>query len=217
MTDEARKAYCREKMRAHRAALRADPVKWHAHLNDANAKKNARSAEKKHAAKLNHRRWKKALSPQKLAVLRERTRFYSKRWKKANVEKVKAMARSKSARARMNAYTKKRRANDPRYNLEVRARARILVALKKTPKAGTLTVLIGCTVPQLKRHLEGLFLPGMSWDNRNLWHIDHIRPCALFDLTDPAQQRCCFHYSNLQPLWAEDNLKKADSFVEATP
>jgi HNH endonuclease. len=50
----------------------------------------------------------------------------------------------------------------------------------------------------------------MSWDNygRDGWHIDHIRPCASFDLTDPEQQRQCFHYTNLQPLWAADNIRK---------
>jgi hypothetical protein len=49
----------------------------------------------------------------------------------------------------------------------------------------------------------------MSWDNWSLkgWHIDHIRPISSFDLSDPAQQKECFHYSNLQPLWAIDNLK----------
>jgi hypothetical protein len=52
----------------------------------------------------------------------------------------------------------------------------------------------------------------MSWGNYGLhgWHVDHIIPCASFDLTDPEQQRQCFHYTNLQPLWAEDNLRKSD-------
>ena len=58
-------------------------------------------------------------------------------------------------------------------------------------------------------HLESLFVPGMTWDNQGEWHIDHVIPCAAFDLTDPAQQSECFHYTNLQPLWAVDNLKKA--------
>jgi len=57
-------------------------------------------------------------------------------------------------------------------------------------------------------HLESLFLPGMSWENRHLWHIDHVLPCAAFDLTNPKEQRRCFHYTNLQPLWALDNIKK---------
>jgi hypothetical protein len=60
----------------------------------------------------------------------------------------------------------------------------------------------------LMAHLESQFLPGMSWANRRLWHIDHQRPCASFNLTNPAQQHACFHFSNLRPLWAADNLAK---------
>lgn len=72
--------------------------------------------------------------------------------------------------------------------------------------------LIGCTVEYLRQHLEQQFQPGMSWDNWSIsgWHIDHIRPCASFDLTDPIQQAQCFHYTNLQPLWAKDNMIKKD-------
>ena len=64
-----------------------------------------------------------------------------------------------------------------------------------------------------KRYTEPDFV---SWGNSSLegWHIDHIRPCASFDLTDPEQQKQCFHYTNLQPLWAEDNLRKSDKWEE---
>jgi hypothetical protein len=70
--------------------------------------------------------------------------------------------------------------------------------------------LLGCSIEDLKKHLEASFEPGMTWDNwqHDGWHIDHIRPCASFDLTDPGQQRQCFHYTNLQPLWAADNIRK---------
>lgn len=79
-------------------------------------------------------------------------------------------------------------------------------------RAGSIASLVGCTHEELKSHLESRFLPGMSWLNRRKWHIDHIRPCASFDLTDPLQQAECFHYTNLQPLWAADNIAKSDSF-----
>jgi hypothetical protein len=91
-------------------------------------------------------------------------------------------------------------------------RNRITVAMMRygTTKSNSTEVLIGCSVPDLRQHLEVQFVDGMTWDNygRIGWHIDHIRPCASFDLTDPAQQRQCFHYSNLQPLWAADNIRK---------
>lgn len=59
-------------------------------------------------------------------------------------------------------------------------------------------------------HIESLFWPGMSWRNQGRWHLDHIKPCASFNLNDPAQQAACFHWSNWQPLWADDNLIKSD-------
>ena len=61
---------------------------------------------------------------------------------------------------------------------------------------------------QLRKHLEQLFKPGMAWDNYGLWHIDHKKPCASFNLSDTAQQKACFHHTNLQPLWANANLRK---------
>jgi hypothetical protein len=68
--------------------------------------------------------------------------------------------------------------------------------------------LLGCTISFFIKHLEKHFRPGMSWENYGKWHIDHIIPCAAFDLGDPSQQRQCFHYTNLRPLWAIQNLKK---------
>ena len=72
--------------------------------------------------------------------------------------------------------------------------------------------LIGCSIDELKHHLESKFTEGMSWDNYGEWHVDHIKPCVLFDLSDPKQQRLCFNYKNLRPLWAIENLKKGCSY-----
>ena len=72
--------------------------------------------------------------------------------------------------------------------------------------------LIGSSVPFVRKWIESKFVDGMTWDNHGEWHIDHIRPCASFDLTDPDQQKECFNYKNLQPLWAKDNLTKGDRF-----
>jgi hypothetical protein len=70
--------------------------------------------------------------------------------------------------------------------------------------------LLGCSIEFLKAHLESKFQPGMSWDNwsHKGWHVDHIVPISAFDLTDEAQLKQACHYTNLQPLWAKDNLKK---------
>ena len=58
------------------------------------------------------------------------------------------------------------------------------------------------------KHIEKQFKPGMSWENHGKWHIDHVKPCASFDLTQSEQQKACFSYLNMQPLWAIDNIKK---------
>lgn len=73
-----------------------------------------------------------------------------------------------------------------------------------------LEVLLGCTVEFLMGYLEAQFKEGMTWDNRSKWDVDHIRPCAKFDLTLTEERTKCFHYSNLQPLWKEDNVRKSD-------
>ncbi len=61
--------------------------------------------------------------------------------------------------------------------------------------------------------LAAKFTNGMAWDDYGDWHIDHILPCISFDLSDENQQKICFHYTNLQPLWATDNLKKGSKIL----
>ena len=92
-------------------------------------------------------------------------------------------------------------------------RSRILDALKGKSKSKKTKELIGISIEGLIKYLESKFKPGMSWKKRNLIHIDHIRPCASFDLTDPKQQAKCFHYTNLQPLWAKENLSKGAKII----
>lgn len=121
-------------------------------------------------------------------------------------------------RSRVNSYRKKKAAQDPCFRLVSRVRGRINHALRGTKKVRPSGLLLGCSPEEFKSHIESLWLPGMSWDNYGLfgWHIDHKKPCCAFDLTDPEQQRQCFHYTNLQPLWAEDNLRKGGLFLSQT-
>ena len=71
---------------------------------------------------------------------------------------------------------------------------------------------MGITIQELKRYIEKLFKTGMSWENygHKTWHIDHKIPVSKFDLTKPSEQLKAFHYTNLQPLWAVDNIKKSN-------
>lgn len=104
---------------------------------------------------------------------------------------------------------KRRHANKPLPRLRRLLRGRIRSALKGIDKSAYTIELLGCPVTWLEVHLESLFKSGMSWENYGpVWHVDHIKPCAKFDLTNPEQQKICFHWTNLQPLFAKDNLKK---------
>jgi len=105
-------------------------------------------------------------------------------------------------------YKKMRFKTDINFKLTHYLRTRIVRALKGNPKLSTTMKLVGCSIQTLKQHLESKFKPGMSWSNYGSWHIDHIRPCASFDLSKPEEQYKCFHYTNLQPLWAKENLEK---------
>ncbi len=88
--------------------------------------------------------------------------------------------------------------------------AKINYSLRGKRKFARTMELTGCSAEYLKKYLETKFKKGMTWENhgRKGWHIDHIKPCASFDLSNLRQQKKCFHYKNLQPLWAEENLRK---------
>jgi hypothetical protein len=116
-----------------------------------------------------------------------------------------------------NSYMRDRRHNDPMVSMVEALRKRQNQWLKSN-KAGTTQELTGCSWEEARQHFESQFLPGMTWDNHGIhgWHIDHIRPCASFDdLSDPEQQKQCFHFTNLQPLWAKDNWAKSDKWEAA--
>jgi len=102
------------------------------------------------------------------------------------------------------------RQTDLNFRMLGNLRTRIYHAMKKDTKGKKTKELLGCSIQEFKIYLESKFREGMSWDNYGKygWHIDHIIPCSMFDLTNFEQQKKCFHYSNLQPLWAVDNLKK---------
>lgn len=115
-------------------------------------------------------------------------------------------------KSRRNKLQKERYSSDINFKILINLRNRINAVLKGNSKSKSTMELLGCTIHELRKHLESRFTRGMSWDNCGLdgWEIDHIKPCASFDLTDPKEQKHCFNYINLQPLWGEDNRTKAD-------
>ena len=135
---------------------------------------------------------------------------YLAQWREENKERQKKWrADNREAKAK---YQKERKATDPSYRLVCNMRTRVNNALNGANKSDRTMKLVGCTPDQLKEHLESQFTEGMAWGQKGLWHTDHILPCAAFDLTKKKHQKYCFHWSNLQPLWAEANLAKADKY-----
>jgi len=109
----------------------------------------------------------------------------------------------------------RRRDEDSQYRMKMALHVRLYDAVKhqKGVKSSKTLELLGCTVEQLQTFLEAEFIEGMSWENYGDWHIDHILPCASFNLEDPEEQKKCFHWTNLQPLWAIDNLRKGAKII----
>ena len=108
--------------------------------------------------------------------------------------------------------------NDEEYRLTQILRSRFRKALKSQniKKNSHVLELTSCTVDFLKNYLSNQFEEGMTWANHGQWHIDHRKPCASFDLKNEEEQRKCFHYTNLQPLWGKKNMEKSAKFNEAT-
>lgn len=114
-------------------------------------------------------------------------------------------------------YNRVKNQTDPQFKLRKNLRTRVRFALKSQNayKSSFTEDLLGCTIPEYKKHIESLFTEGMTWEllmKGEIW-IDHIKPCVAFDLTNPEQQKACFNYKNTQPLWKIDNLKKGAKLI----
>lgn len=142
---------------------------------------------------------------------KEYQRKYNSLYRKNNKEAL-AVYRAIYGVTYMSTYVKKRMKEDIQFKLSFLLRGRLRDALKSNAKKGSAVRDLGCTIQELKQYLEAKFKPGMTWDNWSLkgWHIDHIIPISAFDLTDREQLLKACHYTNLQPLWAKDNLRKGN-------
>jgi len=104
---------------------------------------------------------------------------------------------------------------DPLYRLMHNCRTRISHAIRGSLKESTTRELLGCTPSELRQHLESQFEPGMTWENRKEWHVDHRIGFAMVDVSDPEQLKAVCHYTNLRPLWAKDNSSRPKYRLEA--
>jgi len=149
-------------------------------------------------------------------IHREKKRPYAAKYRLENPEKV-IESNQKWYQAKGRAWYQKRHKTNTQSRLGrlLRMRLRDTLKTQNSKKTNKALFLLGCSIAFLKSHLENQFRDGMSWENHGIvWHIDHIRPCASFDLTNAEQQKCCFHYSNLQPLLAGENLRKGATWAK---
>lgn len=135
-----------------------------------------------------------------VAVNRDKVALRKKHYRLRNIESI-------------NSGRKHRFHNDTNYRLSILLRTRLRKALFRGTKRGSAVQDLGCTVEELKQHLEDQFTEGMNWENQGEWHIDHIIPMSSFDLTDRDQLLECCHFTNLQPLWALENLRKGNKII----
>lgn len=151
--------------------------------------------------KLAHRSW--------FERNKEKKNAQNKEWYQNNKESVKSRL----------AKNRQKNKSNPQIRLRKALRQRIYGFLLGAKSQRTME-LVGCSMQELKLYFESLFSEGMTWENygnpngdhSNCWHVDHIKPCCLFDLANPEEVKTCFHYTNLQPLWAKDNMSKSGKF-----
>jgi hypothetical protein len=132
-------------------------------------------------------------------------------WIRANRPLLQAISRARDrATITVNsARNRNREKVDVEFRLLQRIRGRVSAVLNGKVKDTSTLRLLGCSLPEFRAHLEKQFKGGMSWQNYGEWHVDHIRPCASFDFSEPNSLSQCFHYANLQPMWGEDNARKS--------
>jgi hypothetical protein len=151
---------------------------------------------------------------------KEKIKACRKRWYQRNKEKADTahklycQSNKKKVREYKRQYENKRKSNDPCYRLQCNMRIlgnRVVKQLALGKKPACTEKWQGCSADELKAHLESLFSEGMSWDNygKNGWHVDHIRPVSSFLAEDAMLVN---HYTNLQPLWATDNISKSNKY-----
>ncbi|MGA2412383.1 MAG: HNH endonuclease signature motif containing protein [Candidatus Binataceae bacterium] len=182
------------------------------------SERNAKDAAKREKLRAQKNAWARRNKDKLLARLRdkyaadpEKYRRQARDWRKNNPESAAVIDR-RTARKNHAKRIARGRAWTQRNPLGMLLRSRVNKALRRTSNKARLSAVrdLGCTLNELRAYLESKFFPGMTWENRgrNGWHIDHIKPLASFDLTDREQFLQACHYTNLQPLWATDNLRK---------
>ena len=154
-------------------------------------------------------------NPEKITTRRKKWwKEKGKEYRLKNIEQVRKSANIYNRKESTKQKRQQRKIVDPNYKLAYLLRARVSHAIRRSygPKSLTTIELLGCSIDDCRRYLESRFKEGMTWNSAN-WHIDHIIPISSFDLTNIEDQKKAFHYTNLQPLFAEENLKKSNRIM----
>tara|TARA_Y100001973_G_C5133662_1_gene299152 strand:+ start:325 stop:933 length:609 start_codon:yes stop_codon:yes gene_type:complete len=201
MNKEERKAYEKAYYQANKEKRKAYQKAYHeANKEKKKAYNKAWHEANKEKRKVSQKAWYEAN--------REKILAKTKAWYEANKEKVLAY--------RID-YDKKRYKEDPVYRLLKNMRGGMWSVLSGRTKSSHTMEYVGMSPDELMNYLENKFTEGMTRDNYGEWHVDHIRPLASFDFTGPdreEQLHIAWSYTNLQPLWAKDNLSKGATYEE---
>jgi hypothetical protein len=198
---EERRQHCREYYRTHKKESKDYRKKNKEKIK--NQQKHYHLRNKQYLVKQNkewmknHKKERKEYMKRYRLIHKKELLIYSKNYRLKNIKII-------------NFNKKQRIHRDIKFKILCNLRTRIYLVLKKNIKSETTIKLIGCSVDKLKNHLKSKFKKGMTWNNYGKWHIDHIIPCASFDLSKSSEQKQCFNWQNLQPLWAKENLIKQD-------
>ncbi len=185
------------------------------------------SLEKKKAALEQQRRWRKRNPDRVRASMQkwrdknpEKRRQIEKKWRDANKPTV-AAAYKRWLQSKGLQHLRQKRISNPQVAAagSLRLRMRMAIQAARAGKTSSSQDMLGAPMGVVLTHIEKQFQRGMNWGNwgKTGWHVDHIIPCAAFDLTDPQQQRRCFHYTNLRPVWASENLSKNARIITCQP
>lgn len=187
---EANKAYAREYQKKLREAAQHSPRVQQARI----ARAQAREEERRKAREEKIRR----------------------AWERRAEKNALRYSENPKYREEQKARSRRRYRTDRSFFVRQRLRTRLAVALQQAAYREVrhnFEELVGCSADEFVLYMESKFLPGMTWDNFDQWHIDHIIPLTSFDLLDRTQLKQAFHYTNMQPLWAEVNTHKGNRVV----
>jgi len=200
MTQEERKEKRKKYYLDNKDKFKKWRKKWHDNDDNSTYKK-----EKIKEWRENNKEYLKEYSKKKYQENKELLAENKKKWRKENKDKINEYRRS---------YQKNRLKNDPLFKLKSSIRNRINTSFKRSgyKKNSKIFDILGCSFDDFKIYLESMFVKNMSWENQGEWHLDHIIPISSAKSVNDILR--LNHYTNFQPLWAEDNIKKSNKIID---